>query len=54
MGGGQFEGEVSVVARVKKGGGAGPAQSGDLEGAYPGNPVKIGGSPIEIVIDREV
>ncbi|HLC21205.1 MAG TPA: FixH family protein [Candidatus Methylomirabilis sp.] len=53
MGGGQFEGEVSVTARVKKGGGAGPAQRGDLEGAYPGNPVKIGGSPIEIVIDRE-
>ena len=54
MGGGQFEGEVSVVARVKKGGAAGPAQRGDLEGSYPGDRVKIGGAPIEIVIDREL
>ena len=53
MGGGQFEGEVSVIARVKKGGAAGPAQRGDLEGAYPGDRAKIGGPPIEIVIDRE-
>jgi len=54
MGGGQFEGEVSVVARVKKGGAAGPAQRGDLEGSYTGGRVKIGGAPIEIVIDREI
>lgn len=54
MGGGQFEGEVSMVARIKKGGAAGPAQQGDLEGSYPGNPVKIGATPIEIVIDHEL
>ncbi len=54
MGGGAFEGEVSVIARIKKGGAAGPAQRGDLEGSYPGNPVKIGGAPVEIVIDREL
>lgn len=54
MGGVAFEGEVSMVARIKKGGAAGPAQRGDLEGAYPGNPVKIGAPPIEIVIDHEL
>ena len=54
MGGGQFEGEVSVVARVKKGGAAGPAQRGDLEGSYPRDRVKIGGPPIDIVVDREI
>jgi len=54
MTGGSFQGEASVIARVKKGGAAGPAQPGDLEGAYPGNPVKIGGAAIEILIDREL
>jgi cytochrome c-type biogenesis protein CcmH len=54
MAGGSFEGEVSVVARIRKGGAAGPAQPGDLEGAYRRNPVMIGGAPIEIVIDREL
>ena len=54
MAGGPFEGEVSVIARIKKGGAAGPAQPGDLEGSYRRNPVKIGEAPIEIVIDREL
>lgn len=54
MGGSQFEGEVSVIARVKKSGAAGPVQQGDLEGSHPGNRVTIGGAPIEILIDREI
>jgi len=54
MASGPFEGEVSVVARVKKGGSAGPAQSGDLEGSFPGLRVRIGEAPIEILIDREI
>lgn len=54
MASGPFEGEVSVIARIKKGGAAGPAQPGDLEGSYRRNPVKIGEAPIEIVIDREL
>ncbi len=54
MASGPFEGEVSVVARVRKGGAAGPAQSGDLEGSFPGHPVRIGDAPIEILIDREI
>lgn len=54
MSGNRFEGQVSVVARIKKGGAAGPAQRGDLEGSYPGNLAKIGGAPINIVIDREL
>lgn len=53
MGEGQFEGAVSVIARVAKGGAAGPARPGDLEGSYAHNPVTIGGAPIDIVIDRE-
>lgn len=51
---GPFQGEVSVIARIKKGGAAGPAQPGDLEGSYPGNPVKIGQKQIDVVIDREI
>lgn len=54
MGGGPFEGEVSVVARIKKGGVAGPARAGDLEGIYSRNPARIGGAPVEILIDREL
>ncbi|MGH7369357.1 MAG: c-type cytochrome biogenesis protein CcmI/CycH, partial [Candidatus Methylomirabilaceae bacterium] len=51
---GPFEGEVSIVARVRKGGIAGPAQPGDLEGSPPGQFVRIGDAPIDIVIDREI
>jgi len=51
---GPFQGEVSVIARIKKGGAAGPAQPGDLEGSYHGNPVKIGETQIDVVIDREI
>jgi hypothetical protein len=54
MASGPFEGEVSVVARVRKGGAAGPARPGDLEGSTPGGPVRIGDAPIEILIDREM
>jgi cytochrome c-type biogenesis protein CcmH len=50
---GAFQGEVFVSARVSRGGVAGPARPGDLEGSYPAL-VKIGGQPIEILIDREL
>ncbi len=54
MAGGPFVGEVSVVARIRKGGVAGPAQPGDLEGSPSGNRVTIGGAPVDILIDREI
>ncbi|MBI3989138.1 MAG: hypothetical protein HY347_05935 [candidate division NC10 bacterium] len=47
-----FEGEVDVVARITKGGGAGPPQPGDLEGTSPKNPARIGNSHVDIVIDK--
>jgi cytochrome c-type biogenesis protein CcmH len=46
-----FQGEVSVSARVSKGGSAGPAQPGDLEGEYPGR-VTVGAHDVNIVISR--
>lgn len=47
-----FQGEVEVVAVIKKGGAAGPPRPGDLEGTYPKNPARIGDSHVDIVIDK--
>lgn len=55
MPGTAFEGKVFVLARVKKEGTASPPGPGDLEGAYPQNPVDIGtqhAQPVDIVIDK--
>lgn len=51
MGGTPFEGQVTVSARLSRTGGAGPPQSGDLEGEHPG-PVTIGVGEVDIVISR--
>jgi hypothetical protein len=51
---GEFQGKVWVMARITKGGAAGPARPGDLEGSYSKNPATVGQGPIEIVIDREL
>lgn len=51
MAGAPFEGEVTVIARVSRAGGAGPAQPGDLEGEHPG-PVTVGMGGVDIVISR--
>lgn len=47
-----FEGEVFVVARIKKGGAVGPPRPGDLEGTSPKNPARIGDPHVDIVIDK--
>jgi cytochrome c-type biogenesis protein CcmH len=51
MAGTPFEGQVTISARVSKGGGAGPAQPGDLEGEHPG-PVTVGARGVDIMISR--
>lgn len=48
----QLTGMVEVVARLDKDGGAGPAQPGDMEGAFERNPTLVGGKGIEIKIDK--
>ena len=48
----ELTGMVEVVARLDKDGSAGPAQPGDMEGAYERNPTLVGGRDIEIVIDK--
>ncbi len=51
MSGTPFEGEVSLSARISRGGSAGPAQPGDLEGENPA-PVPVGSQNADIVINR--
>lgn len=46
-----FSGEVTLVARLKRDGTAGPPGPGDLEGAA-GRPVVVGQRGIEITLDR--
>jgi len=49
----EFEGEVSVTARLDKDGNAGPLQPGDMTGAVP-NHIQIGQGEVDIVIDHLV
>jgi cytochrome c-type biogenesis protein CcmH len=53
MQGRQFQGEVTVTARLDVDGGAGPASSGDLQGGTSA-PVPVGGPPITVVINERV
>ncbi|MBI3028648.1 MAG: cytochrome c-type biogenesis protein CcmH [Candidatus Rokubacteria bacterium] len=46
-----FEGEVTLLAQLKRDGKAGPPADGDLEGRAAG-PVKVGRRDVEIVLDR--
>ena len=48
-----FEGQVTLVARLKKDGAPGPPKAGDLEGVYPKNPVAVGTASADIVIDKK-
>lgn len=47
-----LSGDVTVIARLKNSGAAGPAEAGDLEGAYPDGPVPVGKTGVDIVLDR--
>lgn len=46
-----FTGAVTLIARLKRDGTAGPPRPGDLEGAA-GAPVLVGQQGIQIVLDR--
>lgn len=46
-----FVGEVTLIARLKQDGLAGPPSPGDLEGRAP-TPVRVGRREVEIVLDR--
>ena len=50
--GGPFEGRLSIIARLKRSGVAGPAEPGDLEGTSPKNPAKIGEQGVDAVLDK--
>lgn len=50
--GSELKGMVTVLARVDKDGRAGPPQTGDLEGEFEKNPTLVGGTNIEIVINK--
>jgi cytochrome c-type biogenesis protein CcmH len=50
MTGGQFSGQVTILARLDADGAAGPPASGDINGQTR-EPVAVGGPPIEIVLD---
>ncbi len=47
-----LSGDVTVIARLKRSGTAGPAEAGDLEGVYPDGPVPVGRTSVDIVLDR--
>ncbi|MBI3089136.1 MAG: hypothetical protein HYY96_00595 [Candidatus Tectomicrobia bacterium] len=47
-----FTGQVNVSARLDLDGMMGSPQAGDMEGAYPGNPVTIGAKNVNFAINR--
>ncbi|HEV8323877.1 MAG TPA: hypothetical protein VG389_19830 [Myxococcota bacterium] len=47
-------GSLWVLARVDRDGNAGPAEPGDLEGTFSGNPAHLGSADVDVVIDREI
>ncbi len=47
-----LEGKVNVYAKLDKDGNAGPPEPGDLEGEHKGNPVMVGATGVDIVIDK--
>ena len=50
--GSELRGMVTVLARPDKDGKAGPPQEGDLEGEFEKNPTLVGGTDIEIMINK--
>ena len=50
--GSELRGMVTVLARLDKDGKAGPPQEGDLEGEFEKNPTLVGGTDIEIMINK--
>lgn len=50
--GSTFDGKMYVTARIDPAGMVGPARPGTFDGAYSGNPVAVGSSAIDIVINK--
>jgi len=50
--GSTFDGKVSVTARIDPAGMVGAPRPGTFEGTYPGNPVAVGSSKVDIVINK--
>jgi hypothetical protein len=48
-----FEGQVNLVARLKKDGVPGPPRPGDLEGVYVKNPATVGATGVDILVDKK-
>ncbi|TAJ91956.1 hypothetical protein EPO44_14270 [bacterium] len=52
LAGSSFQGKMYVSARIDPAGMVGAPQPGTFEGVYPGNPVPVGSSKIDIVINK--
>ena len=52
--GAEFAGDFDLVARIAQKGTAGGAEPGDIEGKAAGNPVAVGSSSVEIVLDTVI
>jgi len=50
--GSTFDGKMYVTARIDPAGTVGAARPGNLEGTYPGNPVVVGSTNVDIVINK--
>jgi hypothetical protein len=50
--GSSFQGAMYVTARIDPAGSVGPPRPGTLGGTYPGNPVPVGSSKVDIVINK--
>lgn len=50
--GSSFQGKMYVTARIDPDGMVGPPRPGTFDGTYPGNPVRVGSSKIDIVINK--
>jgi hypothetical protein len=50
--GSSFAGKIYVTARIDPAGAVGAPRPGSFEGTYPGNPVPVGSSKVDIVINK--
>ncbi len=50
--GATFDGKMYVTARIDPAGAVGAARPGTFEGTYPGNPVAVGSTKVDIVINK--
>jgi hypothetical protein len=50
--GSSFSGKMYVTARIDPAGMVGPPRPGTFEGTYSGNPVPVGSSKVDIVINK--